>query len=99
MLGLGRLHGFARRAHQRIDPGALILLYHRVYSPNRDPQLLCVSPENFRTHLEILRKKATIVSMRQLSRCLTAGSIPRRSVVITFDDGYRDNFEQAKPLL
>ncbi len=80
-------------------PGAVILLYHRVYSPVRDPQLLCVSRANFRAHLEILKKKATLLSMPQLSRFLAAGKLPRRSVVITFDDGYRDNLEEAKPEL
>jgi len=39
------------------------------------------------------------LSLRKLTEALRKGSIPKRSVVITFDDGYADNFYQAKPLL
>jgi len=99
MRGIGRLRHLCRRAHQRINPGALILAYHRVYAPRRDPQLLCVSPENFRTHLEVLKNIANPISMQQLLESATTARKVRRAVVITFDDGYRDNYEQARRIL
>lgn len=99
MRGFGRLQKLVSYARRSISPGAVILLYHRIYSPSRDPQLLCVSPENFRTHLEIIRKIAEPVSMRQLSDSIKARTVSPRAIVITFDDGYRDNLDHAKPQL
>jgi peptidoglycan/xylan/chitin deacetylase (PgdA/CDA1 family) len=78
---------------------ALILLYHRVTQLPLDPQLLCVSPENFEEHLRILNKYYNPVSLQDLIELLGARKIQRRSVVITFDDGYADNLYNAKSLL
>jgi peptidoglycan/xylan/chitin deacetylase (PgdA/CDA1 family) len=97
--GIDRLQGLVGHARRWISPGVVILLYHRIHSPSRDPQLLCVSPENFRKHLEIIRRIAEPISMQELSDGIKAGRVPRRAVVITFDDGYRDNLDQAKSQL
>lgn len=80
-------------------PGALVLLYHRVIQLSLDPQLLCVSPENFEEHLRILKKYYNPISLQDLIGSHGARKIQRRSVVITFDDGYADNLYNAKPLL
>jgi peptidoglycan/xylan/chitin deacetylase (PgdA/CDA1 family) len=37
--------------------------------------------------------------LQQLARALTEGNLPRRAIVVTFDDGYYDNLQNAKPLL
>ncbi len=88
-----------RKLRQRIMPGALILLYHRVIDLRADPQLLTVKPSTFRTHLEIIRKKTQPVSMQRVSRAMAERRPLRRAVAVTFDDGYGDNLEIAKPLL
>jgi peptidoglycan/xylan/chitin deacetylase (PgdA/CDA1 family) len=78
----------------------LILLYHRVRtSPCFDPYVLGVTPEHFAEHLEVLQRQARPMHLRQLVRALRDGSLPRRAVVVTFDDGYADNLHHAKPLL
>jgi peptidoglycan/xylan/chitin deacetylase (PgdA/CDA1 family) len=86
------------RIRSIFQSGCAILLYHRVVTLDRDPQLLAVRPEHFNEHLDILRRKANVVSLKQLVRTLDSGLRPR-SVAITFDDGYADNFLHAKPLL
>jgi len=79
---------------------ALILLYHRVTSADRDPQLLCVSPENFRQQMEVLRARgAQIMPLAELVNAIDNGNVPVGATAITFDDGYADNLEQAAPIL
>lgn len=77
----------------------LILLYHRIANLDADPQLLAVSPRNFREHLNIIRDRFNPISLDQLLSAHAARDIPPNSVVVTFDDGYADNFEIAAPLL
>ncbi len=76
----------------------LILLYHRIATPQRDPQLLCVSPERFRQHLEVLRRNYRIVPLNDILLA-TARANGRIPVAITFDDGYADVVHTALPLL
>jgi peptidoglycan/xylan/chitin deacetylase (PgdA/CDA1 family) len=89
----------ARNAYAALEPGAVILAYHRVASPLSDPLLLCVEPQNFSEQLDILHKVFTVLSVRELAAAAQAGKIPKRAVAITFDDGYADNLEIAVPLL
>lgn len=88
-----------RRARDRLRSSALILLYHRVADLPVDPQLLCVSPGHFREHLAILRQNFHTLSLAELASAVIQRRIPNRAVVVTFDDGYADNLENAKPLL
>jgi len=80
-------------------PGIRILLYHRVGIVNNDPQLLCVTPDHFKEHLEVLYKNFKVVDLEEAvlngNNLGDAGKV----IVITFDDGYADNLYQAKPIL
>jgi len=78
---------------------ALVLMYHRIYSPLTDPWNLSVSPENFEAQLKFLTEHYLIVSTHELTRQINSGKIKNGSVALTFDDGYLDNFTTAKPLL
>jgi peptidoglycan/xylan/chitin deacetylase (PgdA/CDA1 family) len=78
---------------------ALILMYHRVAEVHTDPFSICVAPGHFAEQLEVLRKHAHPLRLQDLCSALRTGTIPPRSVALTFDDGYADNLEAAKPLL
>jgi len=89
----------ARRLVARFLPTAVVLAYHRVASPPQDPQLMCVSPAHFAEHLRLMRQAGECVTLRDLVRWGAVGHVPRRAIVVTFDDGYADNLEVAEPLL
>ena len=84
-----------RRSH----PQAIILMYHRVGQKDVDPWDLCVTPENFEAHLQVLKQHMQPTSLRELAIAQQNQTLPDRAVAITFDDGYADNLYQAKPLL
>jgi peptidoglycan/xylan/chitin deacetylase (PgdA/CDA1 family) len=99
MRGIARIRRAAAGFRHRLFPGSLVLLYHRVADPSTDPFDLCVTPRAFAEHLEVIRSIARPISLGTLTRSLAAGGIPRKGVVVTFDDGYADNLLAAKPLL
>lgn len=72
----------------------VVLAYHRVARPERDPQLLCVTPERFEAQLACAARVAEIVPLSQVFE-------PSRDhrIAITFDDGYQDNLSAAEPML
>ena len=79
----------------RSAPG-LVLAYHRVTETPRDPFGLCVRPDRFATHLNVLARLADVVALSEIRKTRRPG---RRRIAITFDDGYADNLEVAAPLL
>ncbi len=94
---LGRVRQEVRR---RFMNRGLILMYHRIAEEPSDPWRLCVSPVNFAQQLEALRSlQVRLFHVSQLAKELESGDLPRRTVAITFDDGYSDNCERAYPVL
>ncbi|MGH9146088.1 MAG: polysaccharide deacetylase family protein [Vicinamibacterales bacterium] len=91
-----KLRRIARCAAQRIVPGSLILLYHRVAENAADPWSLCVTPRHFAEHLEVLRGR--VVRLTEL-RGESGGGRAIGRLAITFDDGYADTLLVARPLL
>lgn len=74
-----------------------ILMYHHV-SPA--PGLITVSPQNFRAQMAWLAREGWhAVGCDDLTRFLQGEALPDRSVLISFDDGYLDNWVHAAPIL
>ena len=79
----------------------VVLLYHRVSpDPGRDPFHLSVPPRVFASQMEVLRRQFVAVSLSELRFQLKEGRFEqRRQVLVTFDDGYADNYDHALPEL
>ena len=98
-INASRLNRLFRWATASLRRRVVILMYHRVFESSSDPWELCVSPGHFGEHLEVLSRNYQVLSLNELVGLLKSAQLPKRGVVLTFDDGYADNFWNAKPLL
>jgi peptidoglycan/xylan/chitin deacetylase (PgdA/CDA1 family) len=85
--------------HRRLMRGrAIIALFHRVddrYAGNP----LTSTREEFAAYLKFFRRFYTVISLGEFLARLARGDDISGCLVITFDDGYLDNFREAAPLL
>ena len=100
LLGSGVLRLTARLRGK----GAAILMYHSVLEdPGRVADSLggMIHPRAiFEGQMELLAQEFHPVSLDQVGRFVRGDEdLPERAVVVTFDDGYVDNFEMALPIL
>src|SRR5688572_3947712 len=87
-----------RKLKYFFQPKAVVLCYHRIADVAIDPWEITVSPENFEQQLAVL-KKYKLFKAGQLIEQLNKRSLKNGMICITFDDGYRDNYSIARPLL
>jgi len=77
-----------------------VVMYHGI---TKDPLMVddwCfITEESFRMQIEYLRKHFEILSLPEAVGRLAVGKIKRPAAVITFDDGYQNNFDVAFPIL
>jgi peptidoglycan/xylan/chitin deacetylase (PgdA/CDA1 family) len=75
-----------------------ILLYHRV-NDDQDPFFSGVPVKVFAEQMELLHRFFKVMVLEELIERATKNDIPPNAVALTFDDGYRDNYEHAFPIL
>jgi peptidoglycan/xylan/chitin deacetylase (PgdA/CDA1 family) len=88
-----------RWARRKLWPSPLIVGYHRIAGVDWNPQHLCVRPERFAEHLEVLERSARATTIKGVTRSIREGRSLERAFIITFDDGYADTLEDALPTL
>lgn len=79
-----------------------ILMYHRI-APCRHPLTLrghrdaniVISPETFARHLSVLKDKANVIPLNLALQLSKQYRLPTKAVVLTFDDGFREHFEEV----
>jgi peptidoglycan/xylan/chitin deacetylase (PgdA/CDA1 family) len=80
---------------------ALVLCYHAVVSEEASPPRWTeVTRARFRAQMRFLRARYRILPLLDLVESLRRGdSLPAYAAAVTFDDGYRNNFTCAFPVL
>jgi peptidoglycan/xylan/chitin deacetylase (PgdA/CDA1 family) len=100
-IGVSRVALSVRRA---ASAWITVLTYHRVGRRDDrsvlDEGVVDVTPEQLARHLKFIKRWFDPIGIDQL--CAFArgrGRLPRNPVMVTFDDGYRDNHDVALPIL
>lgn len=84
---------------------AVVLMYHRVVASLERDQVLShagmtVDARTFAMQVRCLKQRFSVVTLQEfLERLSGRGTFPDGSCLITFDDGWRDNYLNAVPIL
>ena len=98
--GCGILHLAEMLPRRRVLIG---LNYHRIGNIMQNPYddgVFSANADGFRRQVQYLKKHYDILSIEQMERLMVDPVILQKpAVIITFDDGYRDNYDIAFPIL
>ena len=83
---------------RRRSASAQILVYHRVNDEN-DAIFPGVPIRAFAKQMEYVAEHYTVCSLSETVERIRSDDVPAELLTITFDDGYRDNYENAFPIL
>jgi len=78
--------------------GIPVLMYHSVAD---NDVFFTVKTKNFAKQMKCLKdKKYNVINLKELINLLESNNdLPKKTVVLTFDDGYQDNYNNAFPIL
>ena len=79
-----------------------VLMYHNFgeVPPGGDPEHLFVTEKTFRAHLDLLRRRSwRALSLAEFVASLDGARVPRKSYLITIDDGHESVLRTAAPIL
>jgi len=78
--------------------GIPVLLYHSV---DNSGSVISITPSEFRAHMEYFHHSGyRTISLEEYLKYLQADTkLPQRAVVLTFDDGFKNNYSEALPVL
>jgi peptidoglycan/xylan/chitin deacetylase (PgdA/CDA1 family) len=77
-----------------------IFAYHRISDVKFDPLGMNLSTDMFESHIRYIHGQCNPISLQSALELRQAGlPYPENAVVLTFDDGYRNNYAAAFPLL
>jgi peptidoglycan/xylan/chitin deacetylase (PgdA/CDA1 family) len=100
LVGSGIYHLIRRLGEPRIH----VLGYHRIVDQVSEggpiSPSLCISTDSFRRQMEQVRREFEVLTLEEALAAID-GSLPleRDACAITFDDGYRDVYTRARPIL
>ena len=79
-------------------PCVPILTYHSI-GDSDNPFFPALPSTVFENQIRYLSKRFRLITLQSLMKDLSSGVVPSGSLVLTFDDGYKDNFTIAFPIL
>ncbi len=105
LLDLAHETGFIRAGRGLWAKSLTVINYHRIDDPHREgfdsfKPNVSATPQGFEQQMEYLAKWFHVVSLKDVVAWLDGeGSLPPYAALITFDDGYLDNYTAAYPVL
>jgi len=88
-----------RVARAIYGPSLTVLAYHRVNDLDSDMSPYTVSPRQFEEQVRHARDRFNITTFAEALRMRSSPSAADDCLIVTFDDGFRDNFTNAVPIL
>ena len=88
----------AAAAYARRPTGFRILTFHRIGDEN-DPFLPALSTTLFAARMAHIARHYVVLTVEELVERMRRGRVPRNTLALTFDDGYRNNLTHAAPIL
>jgi peptidoglycan/xylan/chitin deacetylase (PgdA/CDA1 family) len=82
----------------RPSAGFPILSFHRV-NDDRDPFFPSMPTAMFAARMQHIARNYVVLPLEELAERLGRGPMPTNALALTFDDGYRDAFTHAAPIL
>jgi peptidoglycan/xylan/chitin deacetylase (PgdA/CDA1 family) len=89
-------------ANAVLPNGLYCFNYHRIGEANLteyDPNVYSCDEANFTEHMQYINKHFTVVTLDDIAEILKGKITEKRYALITFDDGYIDNYSKAFPIL
>ena len=78
----------------------IVIIYYHKFKSKKPWFLPGISPKVFEKEMKYLKKMFSILSLEELVNCINEKKkLPKRLAIITFDDGYKDNYQYAFPIL
>ncbi|APF17853.1 polysaccharide deacetylase [Caldithrix abyssi DSM 13497] len=101
--GLIDLIGKNKRTLEKKRPSVTILTYHSVVSDSAPifeyEYRNCVTVSAFDNQIKMLKKIFKVIPLQEAVERLQTGKLTENYAVVTFDDGYRNNFDYAFSVL
>lgn len=86
-----------------LSPGLYVFNYHRIGDSSTtafDPNVFSCDEEHFDAQLETIAARFRVINVSELLELIEGGAtVTEPLAMITFDDGYEDNYSKAFPLL
>lgn len=87
------------------SPWLPVVTFHRVLDPSQqapylfDEGVVDSAPDEFERDIKMIGRYFTPVGIDDVARSMDGAPLPKNPILVTFDDGYKDNIEVAVPIL